>query len=237
MLPAPLLLVNAATGFGNVDFMRGDFAELLVDSHLAAGRARRDAGDLADAETHFRRAAEASRNRSDGQRELAVLHLSSGSLAEARAAALGALRRNREDAEALRLLYDAQVRSEDYRNAEITLQGIEEVAPEDGGAHVALAWLYAACPDPERRNAAWARHHARLAEAAMGVDNPNAAMARALAEAASGNFAAAADAAELGASLAGDRDDPSLREDFESLLGLIRQRRPIAARPPLFARR
>ena len=237
LLPAPLLLLNAATGFGNVDFMRGDFADLLTDSHLSAGRARRDAGDPAGAEVHFRRAAAASRDRSDPQRELAALHLASGSLAKARAAALGALRRNREDAEALRLLYDAQVRSEDYRNAEITLQGIEEIAPEDGGAHVALAWIYAACPDPERRNAAWARHHARLAEAALGADDPNAAMARALAEAASGDIAAAADAAGRGAALAGDRGDASLREDFESLLGLIRQRRPIASQPPLFALR
>jgi hypothetical protein len=237
LLPAPLGLVNAATGFGNVDFMRGDFADLLVDSHLAAGRARRDAGDLAAAEVQFRRAAEANRDRSDPQRELAALHLAKGALAEARAAALGALRRNREDAAALRLLYDAQVRSEDYHNAEITLQGIEEIAPEDGGAHVALAWLYAVCPDPERRNAGWARHHARLAEAAMGVDDPHAAMARALAEAASGDFAEAAAAAERGAALARGRDDPSLGEDFESLRDIIRQRRPIVSRPPLFAQR
>jgi hypothetical protein len=235
LLPAPLLLLNAATGFGNLDFMREDFADLLADSHLEAGRARLDAGDLAAAEAQFRSAAEANLDRSDAHRALAALHLENGALAEARTAALAAVRRNPEDEAAHRLLYDAQIRSDDYRNAEITLNLLEKLAPSDGGVQVALAWFYAACPDTRRRSTQRALNHARLAEGVMGADAPNAAMARALAEAAIGDFEAAAAAAERGAALANERGDASLREDFESLLEHVRQHRLIASRPRLLA--
>ena len=236
LLPAPLLLANEATGFGHVDFMREGFADLLVDTHLKAGRTRRDEGDWGAAENYFRRAAEADRDRSEAHRELAALHLTSGALEEARAAALGALRRNNEDQAAHRLLYDAQVRSGDYRNAEVTLNLLEKLAPADGGVQIALAWFYAASPDASRRNGRRALHHARAAERLMGGDGGDVLLARALAEAADGNFEAAATAAERGAALASERGDPTLRDDFESLLSHIRQNRVIASRPRLFAK-
>jgi tetratricopeptide (TPR) repeat protein len=232
LLPAPLLLANEATGFGQLGFMRGDFADLLVDTHLEAGRTRRDEGDLGAAESHFRRAAEADRNRAEAVRELAALHLASGALEAARAEALEALRQNAEDAAAHRLLYDAQVRSEDYRNAEITLHSLEKLAPADGGVQIALAWFYAACPEESRRRGPWARHHARAAERLLGAEGDGVLMARALAEAAIGNFEAAVAAAERGASLA---REPDVRDDFESLLTHLRERRVIASRPLLFA--
>jgi len=237
LLPAPLLLVNEVTGFGNLDFMREGFENLLVDSHLAAGRARRDAGDLTAAEAHFRSAAETNRDRSDAQRELASLHLENGRHAEARVAALAAVRLNPEDEVAHRLLYDAQVESREYRNAEITLNLIEKLVPKNGGVQVALAWLYAACPDSNLRNPRRALHHARAAKRMLGDDDPNVAMARALAEAADGDFEAATVAVERGAALARQRGDPSLREDFENLLAHIRQRRLISSRPRLLAPR
>jgi tetratricopeptide (TPR) repeat protein len=235
LLPAPLLLANEATGFGRLDFMREDFADLLVDTHLEAGRTRRDEGDLVAAESHFRRAAEADRDRPEAHRELAALHLANGALEEARAAALEALRRNARDEAAHRLLYDAQIRSEDYRNAEITLHSLEKLAPADGGVQITLAWFYAACPDARRRNGRWARHHARAAERLMGGDGDDVLMARALAEAAAGDFEAAAAAAERGASRARERGDPDMRNDFESLLSHLRRNRVIASRPRLFA--
>jgi tetratricopeptide (TPR) repeat protein len=235
LLPAPLLLANEATGFGHLGFMRGDFADLLVDTHLEAGRTRRGEGDLAAAESHFRRAAEADRDRTEAHRELAALHLASGALEEARAAALEALRRNAEDAEAHRLLYDAQVRSEDYRNAEVTLHSLEKLAPEDGGVQVALSWFYAGCPEASRRRGPWARYHARAAERLLGADGDGVLMARALAEAALGNFEAAVAAAERGVGLARERGEPDVRDDFESLLAHLREGRVIASRPRLLA--
>jgi Flp pilus assembly protein TadD len=233
LLPAPLLLVNDAIGFGNLDFMREDFAKLLVDTHLEAGRTRRDEGDLVAAERHFRRAAEADRDRAEAQRELASLYLASGALEEARAAALDALRRNPRDAAAHRLLYDAQIRSGDYRNAEITLHSLERLDPADADVQLALAWFYAACPDPGWRHGPWARHHARSAERLLGGDSVDVLMARALAEAACGDFEAATAAAERGATLAREQGEPVVRDDFESLLPHLRERRVIASRPRL----
>ena len=233
LLPAPLLLANEATGFGQLGFMRGEFADLLVDTHLEAGRTRRDEGDLTAAESHFRRAAEADRDRTEAHRELAALHLASGALAAARAAALDALRRNAEDAAAHRLLYDAQVRSEDYRTAEITLHSLEKLAPADGGVQIALAWFYAACPEESRRYGPWARYHARAAERLLGSDGDGVLMVRALAEAAIGDFEAAIAAAERGARLARERGAPDVRDDFESLLTHLREGRVIASRPRL----
>lgn len=235
LLPAPLLLANEATGFGHLDFMREDFANLLVDTHLEAGRMRRDEGDSVAAESHFRRAAEVDPDRQDAHRELAALHLANGFLEEARAAALGALRRDSGDEAAHRLLYDAQVRSEDYRNAEITLNLLEKLAPADAGVQIAMAWFYAACPDTGRRNGRRALHHARAAERLMGGGSDDVLMARALAEAAAGDFEAAATTAERGATLARERSDSALRNDFESLLSHVRQNRVIASRPRLFA--
>jgi len=187
------------------------------------------------AESHFRRAAEADRDRTEAHCELAALHLASGALEEARAAALGALRRNAEDEAAHRLLYDAQVRSEDYRNAEITLHSLEKLAPADGGVQLALAWFYAASPDARWRNGPWARYHARAAERLLGSDGDDVLMAMALAEAAAGNSEAAAAAAERGASLARERGEPDVRNDFENLLSHLRQNRVIESRPRLFA--
>jgi tetratricopeptide (TPR) repeat protein len=237
LLPAPLLLANAATGFGNVDFMHADFAKLLVDSHLAAGRARRADGDATVAEAQFQRAAEAGPERSEPHRELASLHLANGHFAEARSAALAAVRRNPGDEAAHRLLYDAQVESGDYRNAEITLNLIEKLAPKDGGVQIALAWFYAACPDGSLRDARRSLHHVRVAERLIGGEDPNVVMARTLAEAARGEFEAASASGRRGAALARERDDPSLGDDFASLLAHLRERRLIASRPRLLALR
>jgi tetratricopeptide (TPR) repeat protein len=56
LLPVPLLLANAAIGFGSVDFMREDFARSLARHHLLAGDAREAEGSLAAAERHYRSA-------------------------------------------------------------------------------------------------------------------------------------------------------------------------------------
>jgi tetratricopeptide (TPR) repeat protein len=237
LLPAPLLLANEATGFGRLDFMREDFAKLLVDTHLEAGRTRRDEGNPIAAESHFRRAAEVDPERPEAHRELAALHLESGALAEARTAALGALRRNAEDEAAHRLLYDAQVRSEDYRSALVTLHSLAKLAPEDASTHIALAWLYAACPDFTLRNRHKALFHAREARRIRGGEAPDILMARALAEASRGNFDAATAAARRGVAMAGEQGNPTERRDFESLLAHLAERRAIATRPRLFQTR
>jgi hypothetical protein len=237
LLPAPLLLANAATGFGNQDFMREDFANLLVDSHLASGRARRAAGDARGAEAQFRRAADANPDRSDAQRALAGLHLANDRPGEARAAALAAVRRDSEDVAAHRLLYDAQVQAGDYVAAGVTLHFIQKLAPRDGSAQVALAWFFAACPDIARRNPNRSLHHARVAERLLGAEDPNVALAWVLAEAANGDFEAAAARAEHGAALARERGDTSLGDDFTDLLSHVQERRVIASRPPRLAPR
>jgi hypothetical protein len=114
------------------------------------------------------------------------------------------------------------------------LNFLEKLAPADGGVQIALAWFYAACPDASRRNGRRALHHARAAERLLGGDGDDVLLARALAEAADGNFEAATTAAERGAALARERGDPTLRDDFEGLLSHIRQSRVIASRPRLF---
>ena len=78
LLPAPLLLANAATGFGSVDFMREDFARTLARHHLRAGEAREVEGRLAEAERHYRGAVAADGASARARRRLYNLQAARG---------------------------------------------------------------------------------------------------------------------------------------------------------------
>lgn len=232
-IPVLLLAINSVTGFTSLDFMRADFAELLADRHLQAARGLQQQGDLSGAESQFEHAALAAPQRSDPMRELAALQLGDGRPVEARASALIAVRNDRADEVAHRILYDAQILSDDYRNAEITLNLIELLAPSDGAIQLAMAWFYAACPADSLRNAARSLHHANAASRILGPDDPNALMAIGLSEAANGRFEVAAAAADRGIAVASARNDTPLRSDFEALKQHFAGRRSVASRPHL----
>jgi tetratricopeptide (TPR) repeat protein len=234
-LPVLLMLVNSATGFGNVDFMRDDFADLLADSHIAAGREHRRTGDAAAAAAQLERAAAVKPDRADAYTELASLFIAGDRFEEARGAALLAVRRNRESEAAHRLLYDAQIGAQDYRNAGVTLNLIEQLAPRSGSVQIAMAWFYAANPDPSLRNPSRSLHHAAAAERRLGSDDPNVAMARALAEAANGDFGAAAATAARGAEQARNSGDTAVAAEFEDLAVHAAHHRVIASPPPRLA--
>jgi tetratricopeptide (TPR) repeat protein len=235
LLPVPLLIVNAITGFGNVDFMREDFAELLANRYVASGLERHERGNDASAEMHLRRAASIATHDANAKRVLASFYLADEQYPEARSAALDAVRRDPSDELAHRLLYDAQVRAGDYPHARITLDLIEELAPGNGAVQVAMAWFYAACPERTQRNSNRALHHARKAERLMGSEDPDVAMATALAAAAAGDYPQAIAAVRRGVAIADERADVALSLEFSRLLNHIGNRRSVAAQPRLLA--
>jgi len=233
--PAFLLAINTATGFGSIDFMRADFEKLLVDTYVRAALERAEEGASDRAAALLRRAAEVDRTRSEPLSELALLQLELGNFAEARAAAVGAARRNPADVRAHHVLYDAQIGSGDYRRAVSTLHVLEKLTPDDVGVQVALTWLYGACPDPAIRNVARARGHARAAARLGGDENPDVLMALAIAAALEGDFEKAVVLADSGASLAAKRDDPLARRELDAFVDHLRERRMITAAPRLFS--
>ncbi|MFQ5416308.1 MAG: hypothetical protein ACE5FL_04570 [Myxococcota bacterium] len=234
LLPLPLLITNSLTGFGNVEFMRKGFTDLLIATHIEASHALREDGSRAAAVAHLQRAAAVDPSASAPLRELASLRLETGDALAARAAALGAVRRDPSDVKAHHLLYNSQAVSGDYPSAIITLHVLEKLTPEDGGVQVALAWLYAACPDQGLHDGHRARYHAAAAAKLAGRDEPDALIAAVLAEVVNGDFEAAAAAAERGAAAARARGDDALRTRFEDLAARVRARRAITAPPRLF---
>jgi tetratricopeptide (TPR) repeat protein len=202
LLPAPLLLANAATGFGSVDFgsvdfMREDFAHTLARHHLRSGRAREAQDQLDAAERHYRRAV----------------------------AAHGA------SARARRRLYNLQAARGDDTGALATLEGLAALRPREVQAHLALAWLLASSPDDSLRRGEAALHHAREALRLSGDANPDALMALALAQAELGHFDAATATAERGRALARARDDTTLLRSFETLRIHLGRRQALRAAP------
>jgi len=240
LLPLPLLGWNAITGFGSIDFMREDFTELLSSRYVASGLEHHQRGDLEAAETQLRRAATLSMDTTgatDATRALASFYLDSDRVPQARAAALEVVRRDPTDEAAHRMLYDSQIKASDYRNARVTLDLIEQLAPRDASIQVAMAWFYASCPDLGLRNPSRALHHAAAAERLVGSSDPEVDMAMTLAAASAGDFPRAIAAARRGLATASERNDDDLAGEFEKLLRHLENRNAIAAQPRLLAGR
>ena len=70
VLPLPLLVWNASSGFEDLDFMRADFARELARLHVEAGDASAGAGDAERARRHYRRAIEAEASQAAAHRRL-----------------------------------------------------------------------------------------------------------------------------------------------------------------------
>jgi hypothetical protein len=197
LLPLPLLVSDAAVGFGSVAFMREDFARTLARQHARVGRIREAEGAPASAEWHYRRALAARAGEPLAARALFNLEIARGELAGARE----------------------------------TLESLVRVEPASAEAHLALAWLLAAAPDPALRSGSAALAQVALAERLLGADHPEVLLVRALACAELGAAGEALAAVQAGEALARARGDAALAASFASLREALQSGRGIATPP------
>ncbi|MGI9592899.1 MAG: tetratricopeptide repeat protein [Myxococcota bacterium] len=86
LLPLPLLVWNAWSGFEDLDFMRADFARELARRHVKAGDASAGADDADRARRHYRRAIQADASQTGAHRRLYNLCVEAGDVGAAAAA-------------------------------------------------------------------------------------------------------------------------------------------------------
>jgi tetratricopeptide (TPR) repeat protein len=201
LAPLPLLVANAFTGFGSLDFMRAPFARSLAASQVRLGRRLWADGDPAAAAERFRRALEAD-----------------PSYAPARTALD-------------QTLYNAAVAQGDFASALRRLESLAAEAPDDAQTRLALAWLLATCPDAALRSGEAALRHAREAERVAGEGSPDVQLALAVARAENGDFEGAVQAARRGADLLREGGRPDAAGEFEALASQLAARRPVRGEP------
>jgi hypothetical protein len=105
------------------------------------------------------------------------------------------------------------------------------VEPASAEAHLALAWLLAAAPDPALRSGSAALAQVALAERLLGADHPEVLLVRALACAELGAAGEALAAVQAGEALARARGDAALAASFASLREALQSGRGIATPP------